>query len=80
MSENMAAEIDRALAENLNLVDRIDENGWTMLQYEALAGNLTPVKLLLKHGADRTIENPERLRAIELAEIRKWHKITDLLR
>lgn len=79
MSENMAAKIDSALSENPTIVNQIDENGWTMLQYEALAGNLTPVKLLLKYGADKMIENPNGFTAIDLAEVMKWHKITDVL-
>lgn len=79
MSENMAAKIDCALSENPTIVNQIDENGWTMLQYEALAGNLTPVKLLLKYGADKMIKNPNGFTAIDLAEVMKWHKITDVL-
>ena len=80
MSENMAAQIDGALSENPNIVNQIDENGWTMLQYEALAGNLTPVKLLLKYGADKMIKNPDGFTAIDLAEVMKRNKITDFLR
>lgn len=80
MSENMAVKIDSALSENPAIVNQIDENGWTMLQYEALAGNLTPVKLLLKNGADKMIKNPDGFTAIDLAEVMKWHKITDYLR
>ncbi|MEG4119295.1 DUF2314 domain-containing protein [Microcoleus sp. N9_B4] len=80
MSENMAAKIDSALSENPTIVNQIDENGWTMLQYEALAGNLTPVKLLLKYGADKMIKNPDGFAAIDLAEVMKWNKITDFLR
>jgi uncharacterized protein YegJ (DUF2314 family) len=80
MSENMAEKIDSALSENPTIVNQIDENGWTMLQYEALAGNLTPVKLLLKYGADKMIKNPDGFTAIDLAEVMKWHKITDFLR
>jgi len=80
MSENMATKIDGALSENPTIVNQIDENGWTMLQYEALAGNLTPVKLLLKYGADKMIKNSEGFTAIDLAEVMKWNKITDFLR
>jgi uncharacterized protein YegJ (DUF2314 family) len=80
MSENMAVTIDCELSKNPEIVNQIDENGWTMLQYEALAGNLTPVKLLLKYGADKMIKNPDGLMAIDLAEVMKWHKIADFLR
>ncbi len=52
MSENMADKVEEALRDNPSVVKDVDEAGWSMLHREALAGNYTPVAIMLRHGAD----------------------------
>ncbi|WP_121258678.1 DUF2314 domain-containing protein [Nocardioides ferulae] len=40
------------IAEDPAVATRADENGWTVLHQEAVAGNATLVEVLLEHGAD----------------------------
>jgi len=45
-----------------------DQYGYTALHLACDRGNLAVVELLLKHGANRTIKDPDELTALELAE------------
>jgi len=52
---------------SLNLNQK-DEYGYTALHLACDRGNLAIVELLLKHGVDRTLKDPDDLTALELAE------------
>jgi uncharacterized protein YegJ (DUF2314 family) len=61
---------------------RLDEKrvgDLTLLQYEALAGNLTQVKLLLEHGARRDLADAKGRTAVDLARAMGWEKIVRVL-
>ena len=79
MSENMAEKMDQGLQEQAEFARSVDEAGWTLLHREALAGNLTPVSLLIKHGADASAKNPKGEAAIDLARKMGWPRIVSFL-
>jgi uncharacterized protein YegJ (DUF2314 family) len=77
MSENSAEGIEEYLTENPSAITDLDDDGWTMMQRESLAGNLAPVLIFLKHGADPHQKNPNGKSSIELAKQLGWKKIVD---
>lgn len=79
MSENMAPELDKQLAEDRSLLKSRDERGWTILHTEALAGSLAPVKVLLKHGADRKAKAKDGRTPADLARSLGWDKVVAVL-
>ena len=79
MSVNMEQSIIEALDDNPELVDAAIDEGWTMLQREALAGNATPIHVLLKKGADKSLTNPFGETALDLARKMGWPKVIELL-
>lgn len=79
MSENMAEKMDQGLAEQPAFASSVDESGWTLLQRDALAGNLAPVTLLVKHGADPLARNPKGESALDLARKIGWLRIVNFL-
>lgn len=79
MSINMGESLVEALNESDELVKSTDEDGWTMLHREALAGNATMVEILLDHGADKKSKNKYGLTPLELAKIFNWKKVIELL-
>jgi ankyrin repeat protein len=48
-------------------LNKMNDNGVTALMYSASAGKEDMVKLLLSHGADKTLENLDGFKAIDLA-------------
>lgn len=79
MSENMAPELAKQLAANPGLVNQVDDEGWTFLHREALAGNAAPVKVLLDHGANFTLRTKHGATALQLAHVLGWEKVVALL-
>lgn len=79
MSENMVEKMDQGLQDEPSYTRSVDEDGWTMLQRDALAGNLAPVTLLLKHGADPSAVNPKGESALDLARKMGWPRIVAYL-
>ncbi|MEM8641873.1 MAG: DUF2314 domain-containing protein [Cyanobacteria bacterium P01_G01_bin.54] len=75
MSENMAERIEQMLINNPEIATSIDESGWSLLHREALAGNLTPVRLLLAQGADPDLKNSQGDSARDFAQRMGWPKI-----
>jgi ankyrin repeat protein len=67
------------LAANPGLVNQRDDEGWTFLHREALAGNAGPVKVLLDHGADFTLRTKHGATALQLAHVLGWEKVVALL-
>ncbi len=63
--------------------DHINEpifNGLTMLQFEALAGNLVSVNAMIRHGVDKHVRNPNGHTALDLATKMGWGKVAAALR
>ncbi|MEB1530465.1 DUF2314 domain-containing protein [Xanthomonas sp. WHRI 7945] len=79
MSENMGPRIDEDLRGRPDAVHMLDEQGWTLLQRDALAGNYQPVAMLLQHGADPSLRNPLGRTALDLAQQMQWPRIMQLL-
>ncbi|KAH0838234.1 ankyrin repeat-containing domain protein [Lanmaoa asiatica] len=62
--------ITRFLVENSSVdVNERDEYGYTALHLACDRGSLPVVKILIKHGADATMKDPDDLTGIELAQI-----------
>lgn len=80
MSENMADKSEDGIRGMGGKINDRSVLGMTMLQFESLAGNLTQVKLLLKYGADKKVENVHGQTAQDLAEMFNWEKISAVLK
>jgi len=78
-SENIAGEIQKQLAQDPSLVHVRDDNGWTFLHHEALAGSLAPIKVLLAAGADPRAVTNHGLTPLQLARSLGWENVVALL-
>ena len=79
MSENMVPKILEAIQSQPEMALSMDEEGWSMLHREALAGNLSPVRLLIEAGADKSQANVNGHTPLDLAKILGWPRIIQLL-
>lgn len=79
MSINMGKSLIDELKTSDELIHYIDENGWTTLHGEALAGNATSVKILLEHGANKETKTKSGKTPLELAKILKWDHVVEVL-
>jgi len=61
-------------------LNRKDEYGYTALHLACDRGNLAVAELLLKHGVDRTLKDPDELTALELAETCGHDEIVKVLK
>ncbi|MCJ8272811.1 MAG: DUF2314 domain-containing protein [Psychrosphaera sp.] len=80
MSINMGDKMAQALKNMSESIDEPDEEGWTMLQREVVAGNATSVKILLEHGADNNLLNKAGHTPLALAKIMDWPNVIELLK
>lgn len=80
MSENMEEQVIAMVQENRSVVKDVDEKGWSMLHYESLAGNATPVRILLKAGADPRRKTTSGYSAVALAKKMGWPRILRLFK
>ena len=76
----MLAQIDEQMRKDPSFVNEEDQDGWTTLHHEALAGNLGIVQLLLKHGCNVQRRTPGGQRASDLAQLIGWTEIETLLK
>lgn len=79
MSENMAPTIKDQVAQNPDFVNQRNDEGWTLLHQEALAGNLATVRALLEAGADRKAVTNDGRTPLHLAQTLGWEKVVALL-
>jgi len=70
----------KPIKENPSILTDADEEGFTQLHHEALAGNLALVNVLLANGADKNLRTKSGKRAIDLAEYLGWSEIAKALR
>lgn len=75
----MAAELPKILANDPSLVSRKNEQGWTALHHDALAGNAAIVKILLDAGADRNARTDRGVTPLQLAKSLGWENVVELL-
>jgi uncharacterized protein YegJ (DUF2314 family) len=81
MGENMRERITQDLQAQPNMVHAVLNDGWTLLQRDALAGNLAPVQVLRAMGADPyETRTPLGDSALELAERMGWSRVVAALR
>jgi hypothetical protein len=79
MCVNMVPKVQAQLQADPNVAKTIDDDGWSILHHEALAGNLGVVKLLIAFGADRAARTPSGYTAADLARKIGWSEIADFL-
>jgi uncharacterized protein YegJ (DUF2314 family) len=79
MSLNMAEKCEQGVRANPQPFLEQNGDGSSMLHFDALAGNLTQVNILLKHGADKAMRDANGLRPVDLAATLKWDKVVAAL-
>jgi ankyrin repeat protein len=79
MSKNMEGEFLKFLQEYPDELTNKDENGLTLLHREAIAGNLTSVKVILGAGADKNIKSNNGKTALDYVKQLKWEHIIPVL-
>jgi uncharacterized protein YegJ (DUF2314 family) len=79
MSVNMAQSLLEQLAKNPEMVNSTDDNGWTFLHQEALAGSAPTVQVLLAAGADRNARTKDGKTPLQLAHSLGWEKVVAIL-
>jgi uncharacterized protein YegJ (DUF2314 family) len=79
MCINMIPNIEAQLQNDPRIANMIDDNGWTLLHHEALAGNQEIVRLLMAFGADLAARTPNGYTASDLARKIGWSEITALI-
>jgi uncharacterized protein len=80
MSENTAAAWQKQLQENPSSLNWQDENGWTLLHHQALAGSAATVKILLEAGANKEAVTDLGMTPLQLADSLGWDKVMALLK
>jgi uncharacterized protein len=80
MSVNMAVSLREQLAKDPSMVSAKDDNGWTLLHQEALAGSVATVKVLLEAGADPKAVTSNGMTPLLLAESLNWQEVATLLK
>lgn len=75
----MLQKIESQLQEDGSIAQSIDNEGWTLLQREALAGNFGVVRLLVRHGAEVRGRTAGGRTAADLARGIGWSEIAAYL-
>ena len=79
MSEAMAPVLKDQLVQNPAIRDAKDEQGWTLLHDQALAGSAPTVRILLESGADPNAVTAQGQTPLQFAEALSWDKVAALL-
>lgn len=79
MSINMAESLREQLAKDPSFLTSTDENGWTILHQEALAGSAPTVKVLLEAGANPHAQTLSGQTPLDLAKTLQWQNVIALL-
>lgn len=79
MCQNMGEGLKEFLTQNPSELTKKDEDGYTMLHRETVAGNKACVELLLEMGADRDAKTNSGYTASDLAKIMQWEHLISIL-
>ena len=79
MSVNTKENFEEFLRGYPDEITRTDDEGYTMLHHEAIAGNLTRLELLLAKGADKNAKNIHGKTALDYARALGWDHVAEAL-
>jgi uncharacterized protein YegJ (DUF2314 family) len=79
MSVNMVQSLKDSLKKQPTLIHSADDNGWTLLHQEAMAGSAPTVKVLLEAGADPHAKTSDGRTALQLAQSLGWENVVALM-
>ena len=79
MSVNTKKNFEEFLRGYPDEITRTDDEGYTMLHHEAIAGNLTRIELLLAKGADKNAKNIHGKTALDYARALGWDHVAKAL-
>ena len=79
MALNMEESLEEFLRQDPSRADAVDEEGFSMLHREALAGNANIVATLLRHGARKDRKTTSGQSARDLAMKMRWRKVIEVL-
>lgn len=79
MSINMKQSLAEFLQNNPAEINGADEDGYTLLHREAIAGNRSSVEVLLQAGADRDAKTVSGKTALDFARCLQWEHIISQL-
>ena len=79
MSVNTKKNFEEFLRGYPDEIARTDDEGYTMLHHEAIAGNLTRLELLLAKGADKNAKNIHGKTALDYARALGWDHVAEAL-
>ena len=80
MSLTMAESLKEQLSKDKSLSTTKDDQGWTLLHQEALAGSVATVKVLLAAGADPKAVTKNGMTPLKLARSLGWDDVVALLK
>ena len=79
MSVNMKEKLQKFLSQNPKEITQADDEGYTMLHREAIAGNRTAVEILLAKGANKNAKNIHGKTALDYARALGWDHVVQAL-
>lgn len=79
MSVAMAPSLKEQIAADPSLISARDDEGWTFLHSEALAGSLPTVQVLLDAGSDPNAKTNHGMTPVQLARSLGWEDVVALL-
>lgn len=79
MSKNMKEKLQDFLKQNPDEITYQDEEGFSLLHTETVAGNLTSITLLLESGVDKNMKTTQGKTALDIAKQLNWEHIIPVL-
>lgn len=79
MSKNMREKVVEFITQNPGEINVIDDEGYTLLHKETIAGNATYITELLAAGADTSLRTKKGKTALDFAKALNWEHIIPLL-
>jgi len=79
MSKNMKDSLLDFVEQNPNELTAADEDGYTFLHRETIAGNLSSIEILLAAGADKNATTKEGKTALDFAKQLGWQHVIPVL-